>query len=85
MKIRWKLKKHDVNAEDVMSVYSVEKPVCELLPLDEEQRQAPQVPVCAHAPVPCALKLTPGFTVLHHRLFQAFHVLRIHTLAQCHL
>jgi tRNA A37 threonylcarbamoyladenosine dehydratase len=50
MKIRWKLKKHDVNAEDIMSVYSVEKPVCELLPLDEEQRQAPQVrDVHAHA------------------------------------
>lgn len=42
-KIRWKLKKHGVAAEDVMSVFSVEKPVCELLPLDEEQRQAPQV------------------------------------------
>ena len=43
MKIRWKLKKHNVNAEDIMSVYSVEKPVCDLLPLNEEQRQAPQV------------------------------------------
>jgi tRNA threonylcarbamoyladenosine dehydratase len=42
MKIRWKLKKHGVNSEDVMSVFSVEKPVCELLPLDEEQRKAPQ-------------------------------------------
>eukprot|EP00598_Pedospumella_elongata_P014016 CAMPEP_0185013890 /NCGR_PEP_ID=MMETSP1098-20130426/99036_1 /TAXON_ID=89044 /ORGANISM="Spumella elongata, Strain CCAP 955/1" /LENGTH=503 /DNA_ID=CAMNT_0027542963 /DNA_START=406 /DNA_END=1917 /DNA_ORIENTATION=- len=41
-KIRWKLKKHGVAAEDVMSVFSVEKPVCELLPLDEEQRLAPQ-------------------------------------------
>ena len=45
-KIRWKLKKHGVAAEDVMSVFSVEKPVCELLPLDEEQRQAPQVNFC---------------------------------------
>lgn len=43
MKIRWKLKKHGVAAEDIMSVFSVEKPVCELLPLEEEQRQAPQV------------------------------------------
>jgi hypothetical protein len=43
MKLRWKLKKHDVSAEDVMSVFSVEKPVCELLPLDDEQKQAPQV------------------------------------------
>jgi predicted RNA-binding protein len=43
MKLRWKLKKHDVSAEDVMSVFSVEKPVCELLPLDDEQKEAPQV------------------------------------------
>lgn len=43
MKIRWKLKKHGIAAEEIMSVFSVEKPVCELLPLDEEQRQAPQV------------------------------------------
>ena len=45
MKLRWKLKKHDVSAEEVMSVFSVEKPVCDLLPLDEEQRQNPQVPL----------------------------------------
>ena len=48
MKIRWKLKKHGVAAEDIMSVFSVEKPVCELLPLDEEQRQAPQVQCLPH-------------------------------------
>jgi tRNA A37 threonylcarbamoyladenosine dehydratase len=42
-KIKWKLKKHNVQSEDVLSVFSIEKPLVELLPLDEEQRQAPQV------------------------------------------
>lgn len=42
-KIRWKLKKHNVSADQVMSVFSVEKPIVELLPLNEEQRNAPQV------------------------------------------
>lgn len=42
-KIRWKLKKHGVSADRVMSVFSVEKPIVELLPLDEEQKNAPQV------------------------------------------
>jgi tRNA A37 threonylcarbamoyladenosine dehydratase len=42
-KIKWKLKKHQIAAEDVMSVFSIEKPVCELLPLDEEQKNSPQV------------------------------------------
>jgi tRNA threonylcarbamoyladenosine dehydratase len=42
-KIKWKLKKHGVSAEQVLSVFSIEKPSCELLPLDEEQRQNPQV------------------------------------------
>ena len=41
-KIRWKLKKHDVAAEDVMAVYSVEKPTANLLPLNHEQAEAPQ-------------------------------------------
>ncbi len=37
-KIRWKIKKHaGVSAEDVLCVYSVEKPSCSLLPLSEEQ------------------------------------------------
>eukprot|EP00602_Paraphysomonas_sp_CaronLab_P000400 CAMPEP_0185033010 /NCGR_PEP_ID=MMETSP1103-20130426/21604_1 /TAXON_ID=36769 /ORGANISM="Paraphysomonas bandaiensis, Strain Caron Lab Isolate" /LENGTH=489 /DNA_ID=CAMNT_0027569131 /DNA_START=8 /DNA_END=1477 /DNA_ORIENTATION=- len=40
-KIKWKLKKHDVSPEDVMTVYSVEKPVCNLLPLDAEQSANP--------------------------------------------
>lgn len=40
-KIRWKLKQHSVAAEDVLAVYSVEKPVCNLLPLKDEQAQAP--------------------------------------------
>ncbi len=42
-KIKWKLKKHGVCAEDVVCVFSSEKPRCDLLPLDEEQRLAPQV------------------------------------------
>lgn len=42
-KIKWKLKKHGVTADQVMSVFSVEKPIAELLPLDEEQKNAPQV------------------------------------------
>lgn len=42
-KIKWKLKKHDVPADQVWTVFSVEKPVAGLLPLDEEQKNAPQV------------------------------------------
>ncbi len=42
-KIKWKLKKHRIAPEDVMSVFSIEKPVCELLPLDDAQKNAPQV------------------------------------------
>ena len=41
-KIKWKLKKFDVDAEAVMTVFSVEKPQCRLLPLTEEQAAAPQ-------------------------------------------
>ena len=41
-KIKWKLKKHGVSAEDVMSVFSIEKPAVDLLPLDDEQVAAPQ-------------------------------------------
>jgi tRNA threonylcarbamoyladenosine dehydratase len=43
-KIKWKLKKHDVDPEKVMSIFSVEKPMCDLLPLDDEQKNNPQVP-----------------------------------------
>lgn len=42
-KIKWKLKKHDVDPEKVMSIFSVEKPMCDLLPLEEEQKNNPQV------------------------------------------
>ena len=42
-KIKWKLKKHDVDPEKVMSIFSVEKPMCDLLPLDDEQKNNPQV------------------------------------------
>ena len=42
-KIKWKLKKYQIAPEDVMSVFSVEKPVCELLPLADEQKISPQV------------------------------------------
>ena len=36
-KIKWKLKKHCIDAESVMSLFSIEKPTDNLLPLDEEQ------------------------------------------------
>lgn len=42
-KIKWKLKKHEVDPEKVMSIFSVEKPMCDLLPLEEEQKNNPQV------------------------------------------
>ncbi|RYH06295.1 tRNA threonylcarbamoyladenosine dehydratase [archaeon] len=41
-KIKWKLKKYNVLPDDVLSVFSIEKPICNLLPLDEEQRANPQ-------------------------------------------
>ena len=41
-KIKWKLKKHNVMPEQVMSVFSVEQPIMELLPLEDEQKNAPQ-------------------------------------------
>lgn len=41
-KIKWKLKKYGVQAEQVMAVFSIEKTVSELLPLDEEQVNNPQ-------------------------------------------
>lgn len=40
-KIRWSLKKHDVSPDDVMTVYSVEKPVVALMPLTDEQKSNP--------------------------------------------
>ena len=42
-KIKWKLKKHEVDPEKVMSIFSVEKPMCDLLPLEDEQKNNPQV------------------------------------------
>jgi tRNA threonylcarbamoyladenosine dehydratase len=42
-KIKWKLKQHNVPVDEIMCVYSIEKPVCGLLPLDDEQKNAPQV------------------------------------------
>jgi hypothetical protein len=41
-KLKWKLKKFGVAAEQITTVFSVEKPVCDLIPLSEEQRAAPQ-------------------------------------------
>lgn len=41
-KIKWKIKKHDISPDDVMTVYSVEKPVCTLIPLTEDQAQSPE-------------------------------------------
>ena len=41
-KIKWKLKKHGVLPEQVMSVFSVEQPMVNLLPLEEEQKNSPQ-------------------------------------------
>jgi len=40
-KIKWKLKKYDVDTEAVTTVYSIEKPVVSLLPLTDEQKSAP--------------------------------------------
>jgi tRNA A37 threonylcarbamoyladenosine dehydratase len=40
-KIKWKLKKHDVAPDDITTVFSVEKPACNLVPLSEEQKAAP--------------------------------------------
>lgn len=40
-KLKWKLKKHSVCPNDVLAVYSVEKPICTLIPLTEEQATAP--------------------------------------------
>jgi len=41
-KIKWKLKKHGVQADDVMSIFSLEMPIVDLQPLDDEQKNAPQ-------------------------------------------
>lgn len=41
-KIKWKLKKYNVNIDDITTVFSVEKPSCNLVPLSDEQKLAPQ-------------------------------------------
>lgn len=41
-KIKWKLKKHGVSPEEVIAVYSCEKPLCNLMPLDDEMAENPQ-------------------------------------------
>ena len=43
-KLKWKLRKLGVNSEQnkVMTVFSVEKPICSLEPLSDEQKNAPQ-------------------------------------------
>eukprot|EP01036_Dinobryon_divergens_P034528 gene34528-44631_t len=41
-KLKWRLKKLGASADDVASLFSVEKPVCNLLPLTQEQRDNPQ-------------------------------------------
>lgn len=41
-KIKWKLKKHGVDIEEITTVFSVEKPSCNLVPLSDEQKAAPQ-------------------------------------------
>ena len=41
-KIKWMLKKHNVAVEDITTVFSVEKPSCNLVPLSDEQKNAPQ-------------------------------------------
>lgn len=39
-KIKWKLQKaHAIAPEHVMTIYSSEKPICELLPLSDEQKE----------------------------------------------
>jgi hypothetical protein len=42
-KLKWRLKKLGASADDVASLFSVEKPVCNLLPLTQEQKDNPQV------------------------------------------
>ena len=39
-KIKWKLKKYSINSEDVIALFSIERPMVNLLPLDEEQYKA---------------------------------------------
>jgi len=41
-KIKWKLKKYNISPEQVMSVFSIEKPMCNLMPLDDDQKASPQ-------------------------------------------
>lgn len=41
-KIKWKLKKFNVSPDDVMTVFSAEKPVKDLLPLSDEQYASPE-------------------------------------------
>lgn len=41
-KIKWKLRKLEVSSEKVMSIFSIEKPIVDLLPLDDEQALTPQ-------------------------------------------
>lgn len=42
-KIKWKLRKLGIKQEDMpVAVYSIEKPVVDLLPLDEDQIQSPE-------------------------------------------
>lgn len=41
-KIKWKLKKYGIAAEQVMTVFSIEKTVSDLLPLDDDQVNSPQ-------------------------------------------
>lgn len=41
-KIKWKLKKHSVDTSQIVTIFSVEMPTCNLLPLTEEQAEAPQ-------------------------------------------
>lgn len=41
-KIKWKLKKFGVSPDEVMTVFSAEKPVKELLPLSDEQHANPE-------------------------------------------
>lgn len=40
-KIKWKLKKHSVDSSRITTIFSVEKPTCNLLPLTDEQAEAP--------------------------------------------
>jgi tRNA A37 threonylcarbamoyladenosine dehydratase len=41
-KIKWKLKKHNISPDVVTTLFSIERPICDLIPLDDDQIDVPQ-------------------------------------------